>query len=256
MNRYVRPKNVLWIIIASLIFIFIYNLLRYFKIVEGMGIYTYQLNSSNPVSRLEVIIKIQLKELTLYDNNDNIIKYGINDNYNRLRYSGGYGNFTIIIDFQTPINISKIRVTSTQTKSLELANNMLYLQDANNNELIGIWLTPEYSPALYQSPDYTAEFNLITPPTTGPQGAQGPQGPQGAKGAQGDAGDAGGKGPQGGQGVPGAKGVVGVSGGQGDIGVQGPKGDKGIQGLKGPTGADGPPGPSGPPGRVIKTGLA
>jgi hypothetical protein len=96
---FLTSKNTLWIIIAGLIFIFIYNLLSYFRIIEGVDNPSIKLNSSNLISK--VVIKdgvdgqthLQIAKLEFKDINNTTIKYSVKGGQSNNEVSNATGHY-------------------------------------------------------------------------------------------------------------------------------------------------------------------
>ena len=279
---FLTSNKILWIIIAGLIFIFIYNLLSYFRVIEGVGNPQIKLNSSNPISK--VVIKggaqqLEIAELKFFDQNNNQIYYSIPSagNDNIITSSSGDGKYTpkghktpvlgpltniydndpntffisngnsdtLTITFNPSTNISQIYIANRKdADQYKLKSYFIYLFDESNKKLASDRGLSDAS--LINSP-YNVTYDIIPPTaeTTTPAPTTTPAqtpAPQVASGVVPQV--AGGAAPSS-VGVPASPGKDGKDG---QIGPQGPKGDTGKAGPAGSIGPAGPPGPRGPPG--------
>jgi len=201
---FLTTKTILWIIIAGLVFIFIYNLLSYFKVVEGVTDTStpipINLINANPIAKIKFLPnldkpkQLQIAELSFYDTNNNLITYNDNpqlndnivsnttgiysdkknnyplsnmfDNNNTTFFLSGKTNDTLTIQFNPPVNISSFQLTNTKDNNDRLTNYYIQFFDVSDNKLIKNAIMLNAS-QLTTAP-YTATYNLVqpTPSTT------------------------------------------------------------------------------------------
>jgi len=190
LNKYLTHKKILWIIVAGLVFIFVYNLLRYFNVIEGVGNPEIKLNNSKLISKIEIkggTTLLQIKELTFFNQDNNVIPYivsntqghgayrkkGYNhDSYYVLDYikdnnpnsffQSGKTSDTLTVTFVPPTTISKIYLANRSDNYQSLLKSYsLYIYDTSGKQLADVKQLDDAS--LFKT-DYNVSYTIITPP--------------------------------------------------------------------------------------------
>ena len=196
LNTYIKAKHILWIIVAGLVFIFIYNLLKYFNVIEGLANPEIKLKNSKLISKIEIkggTTLLQIKELTFFNQDNNVIPYGNNttnvvsntqgkgayrksgyrhDSYYELVhiydqnpnsfFQSGKTSDTLTVQFNPPTTISKIYLANRSDRDQSfLKTYSLYIYDKSGNQLADVKQLDDDS--LFKT-DYTVSYTIITPP--------------------------------------------------------------------------------------------
>ena len=196
LNKYLTHKKILWIIVAGLVFIFIYNLLKYFNVIEGLANPEITLNNSKLISKIEIkggTTLLQIKELTFFNQDNNVIPYG-NNTTNVVSNTAGDGAYkksghksksyyvlaymydqnpnsffqsgktsdTLTVTFNPPTTISKIYLANRSDRDQSfLKSYSLYIYDNSGKQLADVKQLDDDS--LFQT-DYNVSYTIITPP--------------------------------------------------------------------------------------------
>jgi hypothetical protein len=190
LNKYLTHKKILWIIVAGLVFIFIYNLLRYFNVIEGVGNPEIKLNNSKLIYKIEIkggTTLLQIKELTFFNQDNNVIPYivsntqgngayrkkgykhdssyvldYIKDNNPNSFFQSGKTSDTLTVTFVPPTTISKIYLANRSDKDQSfLKSYSLYIYDTSGKQLADVKQLDDAS--LFKT-DYNVSYTIITPP--------------------------------------------------------------------------------------------
>jgi hypothetical protein len=219
-----------------------------------------QLNQDLPVQSIVIACRrepvedgfINLADLTILDDQDNVVKYWESPNMvelenGNLGYGGEHGPIQnlydgnvdtiihsssapdkLIIKLSPPIKIGSIQITNRKDSHYERIAQFDLEFYGDSGLIISKPLTN------LGEAGKTINYLMIKPGPIGPQGIQGEEGLPGRVG------------PQGSQGPEGAVGPQGPEGKQGYQGPQGKQGERGPQGNQGYQGPEGPPGYSNP----------
>jgi hypothetical protein len=197
LNKYLTHKKILWIIVAGLVFIFVYNLLRYFNVIEGVGNPEIKLNNSKLIYKIEIkggTTLLQIKELTFFNQDNNVINYAVKGNTNVVSNLTGLGKYkksghntsqdyalefmydqnpnsffqsgktsdTLTVTFFPPTTISKIYLANRSDKDQSfLKSYSLYIYDTSGKQLADVKQLDDAS--LFKT-DYNVSYTIITPP--------------------------------------------------------------------------------------------
>ena len=273
----INKKYILWIMIGFISIVFLYNILRYFDVIEGFPL--IQSPAVLQVSKIEITGRtdsadLVFSKLTLNDKNNNKIQYwtgsntisnstgfykndsktfgfsNLYSNDNSKLFASGKSNDTLTIKLSPPQIVKSVEIINRQDNySSRLKTYTMKIYDQNGSLMFSHLLDDDE----LQVYPYTNSYELIGT-MVGPAGPDGPAGPAGPAGQDGPIGPIGPIGPAGPIGPPGPDGPIGPAGPIGPPGPDGPTGPKGkqgiqgIQGIKGINGQPGQPGQPGPPG--------